>query len=177
MLLVKMNGNYHDRALIWAYDPKFLSQDAKILSILNLLKSMKLTSIDLVAHVLGNRNSFKTWKDGLLKSHGIEHFLNTLEYDDRGKSKLDSWMKVRAENMVVETVEQEMRKAKGIMKMTMKQVTPEFLKDFRLERDITMPFEETTPVLWRILCAATQTVRATRENVHKNNLAVRPYHD
>ena len=163
-----MNGNYHDRALIWAYDPKFLSQDAKILSILNLLKSMKLTSIDLVAHVLGNRNSFKTWKDGLL-------FLNALEYDDRGKSKLDSWMKVRAENMVVETVEQEMRK--GIMKMTMKQVTPEFLKDFRLERDITMPFEETTPVLLRILCAATQTVRATRENVHKNNLAVRPYHD
>ena len=105
MLLVKMNGNYHDRALIWAYDPKFLSQDAKILSILNLLKSMKLTSIDLVAHVLSNRNSFKTWKDRLLKSHGIKHFLNTLEYDDRGKSKLDSWMKVRAENMVVETVE------------------------------------------------------------------------
>ena len=132
---------------MWAYDPKFLSQDVKILSTLNLLKSMKLTSMDLVAHVLSNHDSFKTWKDGLLKSHGIEHFLNALEYDDRGKSKLDSWMRFRAENMVVETVERVMRKAKGIMKMTMNQVTPKFLKDFRLERNITTPFKETTPVL------------------------------
>jgi hypothetical protein len=103
-LLVDMNGNYHDRALMWAYDPKFLSQDMKILSILNLLKSMKLTSMDLAAYVLGNRDSMKTWKDGLLRSHGIEHFLNALEYDDRGKSKLNSWMKLKAESMVVENV-------------------------------------------------------------------------
>jgi hypothetical protein len=42
--------------------------------------------------------------------------------------------------------------------MTMKEVTPEFLKDFQLDRDVTTPFSETTPILQRILCAATQTV-------------------
>lgn len=169
-----MDDNYQPSALMWAYNPNLLSNDVKILSILNLLKSLKLTAMDLVTHLLGNHNEFKTWKDGLLKSHGIEHFLNALGHDDRGKSKLDAWMRTRAVNMVVETVEQEMRQAKGVMKMTMKEVTPEFLKDFQLDRDVTTPFSETTPILQRILCAATQTVRATRENVHKNNLAVNP---
>jgi hypothetical protein len=80
--------------------------------------------MDLVTHLLGNHSEFKTWKEGLLKSHGIEHFLNVLEHDDCGKSKLNVWMRTRAANMVVETVEQEMRQAKSVMKMTMKEVTP-----------------------------------------------------
>jgi len=39
--------------------------------------------------------------------------------------------------MVFKTVEQEMRQAKSVMKMTMKEVTPEFLKDFQLDRNVT----------------------------------------
>ena len=157
MLSLKVNGNYDTQALRWAYDPNFLSHDVKLLSILNLLKSIKVTSMDLVTHLLGNHDEFKTWKDGLMRSHGIEHFLNALEYDDRGNKKLDGWMKLRAEDMIVETVKWEMRQAKGIMKMTMKEVTPEFLKGFQLEHNITTPFKRETPVLRRILSTATQS--------------------
>ena len=146
MLSVNMDDNYQASALMWAYNPNLLSNNVKILSILNLLKSFKLTAMDLVTHLLGNHNEFKTWKDGLLKSHRIEHFLNVLEHDNRGKTKVDAWTRTRAANMVVKTVEQEMRQAKSVMKMTMKEVTSEFLKDFQLDHDVTTPFSETTPI-------------------------------
>jgi hypothetical protein len=58
----------------------------------------------------------------------------------------------------------EMLVAKKLMKMSIKEVMPEYLYSFNLKCDITSLFTKTMPVIQTILLAATQSSRSIREN-------------
>jgi hypothetical protein len=108
------------------------------------------------------------WRKGFFQSSSLAWFLNVLEADEQGSIHLDSILRPRALALVAREVDAEMENAKPIFRMSTKEVTPEYLLSFNIERSLTIPLQETTPWLRRILMSAMQTMCAVKENKHQN---------
>ena len=70
-------------------------------------------------------------------------------------------------NMTVKVIKKEMKVVKKLMRMTMNEVTPEFLYAFNLESDVTRPFTTASPSLQTVLLAATQSPKAIQNNTRE----------
>lgn len=64
-----------DRVFIFIYDPKYLSEEQKIYGLLKLMRSMKLSALDVVTMVLGKKPEYRPWKEGLMRGNAFDRFL------------------------------------------------------------------------------------------------------
>jgi len=117
------------------YDTRFLTEEQKIHGVLLLLRSMRLSALDLVLKILGDQPEYKSWKLGLFKGKGFEFFFSAMERDKLGMRVMERKLQTDGLTTTVKVMENEMKAAKKIMKMSIKEVTPEFLYAFDLERD------------------------------------------
>jgi hypothetical protein len=117
---------------------------------------------------LGSQIQYKPYKDSFYhgNSHAIDQFLNVVDAEKRGHNKLMGWVNVRALNIVLKKVTKEMDSLR-LFRMSIKDLTPEFLMEFRLQSAITEILEDRSQWLRCILLTAAQTHRASVENVTK----------
>jgi len=149
------------------YDTQFLTEEQKIHGVLLLLRGMRLSVLDLVTKILGDRPEYKSWKDGLFKGRGFEFFFDAMARDKRGSKVIERKFNGTALHMTVKVIEKEMKVVKKLMRMTMNEVTPEFLYAFNLESDVTRPFTTASPSLQTVLLAATQSPKAIQNNTRE----------
>ncbi|KAG1876357.1 hypothetical protein F4604DRAFT_1680524 [Suillus subluteus] len=149
-----------------------LDEEAKILAVLKILRGLRMMFTDLILHLISQRPSMATWREGFVRSKVLVQFLNVLSTDERASEQLRVSLRpfaiALAIAMVVDEVDAEMEAAKHIFHMSSKDVAPELLLSFNLDTLLTEPLQETTPLLRRILLSAMQTVRAVKENKHQN---------
>ena len=125
---------------------------------------MRLSALDLVTKILGDQPEYKSWKLGLFKGKAFTFFFDAMQKDKLGSRVMEEKLKEEGLNSTVKVIKNEMKAVKKLMKMSVGEVTPEFLYAFDLERDVTLPFTQTSPVLQTVLLAAIQSPRALREN-------------
>ncbi|RDB22299.1 hypothetical protein Hypma_010669 [Hypsizygus marmoreus] len=154
--------------LAWCYQPETITPEKKLLAIIDILKELRMSPMDLVLEALGGNPAFKANRDGFYKGQGFEKLMNVMEAEPTGKKKIQTWMRPRAINTVVDEVNREMEALNEDALMYVKQITPEYLTGFHLQTNITDILTEKSPWLQRILLAAAQTPRAARENVKKD---------
>ena len=63
------------------YDTRFLTEEQKIHGVLLLLRSMRLSALDLITKILSDQLEYKSWKDGLYKGKAFEFFFDAMEKD------------------------------------------------------------------------------------------------
>ena len=158
--------------LIWAVDPRNLTKEQQIGAVLDRLRDLRMSPMDLVLTTVSQRPEYRTSRDGFYRSNGLEQLLNVAEADKRGNKKLGEWMRYRSIRMVSDIIEGEMDALKTVFHMSVNDVTPAFLLDFNLERDVTNALCEKSPVLRQILLRAVCTSRADHENEIKDAAAV-----
>ena len=113
--------------LSWSFDPAYLTPVQQRVAVLELLRSMRMSPMDLLVTTLGSDPAYKTYHDGFYRGSGLEHLLNTVEADKLGSKRLREWMRHRAISMVLEIVDNEMDELRDEFRMSVEQVTPKFL--------------------------------------------------
>ncbi|KIJ63656.1 hypothetical protein HYDPIDRAFT_29448 [Hydnomerulius pinastri MD-312] len=141
--------------LAWIYDPRYLAEDQQIVAILDLLRDLRMSPMNLLLRSINARPNFQDSREDFLRGKGLFHFLNTLEVDTQGKAKINEWIRSRALDVVCLGVNQETERSKDIFLMSSKQITPEYLLSFDLQRNLTEPLQERTPWLGRVLFGVT----------------------
>ena len=94
--------------LSWAFDPAYLTTVQQRVAVLELLRGMRMSPMDLLVMSLGSDPAYKTYRDGFYRGSGLNHFLNTVEADKRGSKRLPKWMRHRAISIVLEIMDNEM---------------------------------------------------------------------
>jgi len=154
--------------LRWMYPPQLLTPDQRVNNVLTILTDMRMTPMDLLLATLGPQAEYKPYKDSFYhgNTNAIDRFLNVVEAEKRGRDKLKSWLDVQALDIVLKRVSKEMDSL-HMFQMSVKDLTPEFLMEFKLQSAITEVLEQHSPWLRSILLTAAQTRRASIENTTK----------
>ena len=154
--------------LHWMYPPQLLTPDERISNVLMILTDMRMSPMDLLLATLGPQVKYKAYKDSFYhgNTNSIDRFLNVVEAEKRGHDKLKSWVNVRALDIVLKRVTKEMDSLR-VFQMSIKDLTPEFLMEFKLQSAIAEVLEQHSPWLRSILLTAAQTRRASIENTTK----------
>ena len=109
-----------DPVFVSIYNTQFLSKEQKIHRVLVLLRSMRLSALDLVTKVIGERPEYKSWKDGLFKGKAFEFFFDALDRDKQGSKMMEAKVKAVGLSMTMTAINREMMAVKKLMKMSMK---------------------------------------------------------
>ena len=154
--------------LRWACPPQLLTPNERINNILTILQDLRMSPIDLLMTTLGPQIQYKHYKDSFYhgNSQAIGQFLNVVDGEKRGHDKLMEWVNVRVLDIVLKKITKEMDSLR-LFRMSIKDLTPEFLMEFNLQSVITEVLEDRSPWLRRILLTAAQTRRASVENTTK----------
>ena len=129
--------------------------------------------MDLLVASLGSDPAYKTYHDGFYRGSGLDHLLNTVEANKRGYKRLREWMRHRAISMVLDIVDNEMDELKDEFRMSVEQVTPAFLLNFDLKKQVVSVLNEKSPVLRSILLRASRSNRGISQNDIKDAETVR----
>jgi hypothetical protein len=78
-------------------------------------------------------------------------------------------MKPRSIKTVLDIIDTDMEDLRDTFPMSVDQVTPSFLRDFGLKKQVIQPMEEKPPVLRSILLRASQTRRGLSEDEKKTS--------
>ncbi|KAG1869806.1 hypothetical protein C8R48DRAFT_699809 [Suillus tomentosus] len=162
--------HYHQPSelLVWTVDHHGLSEDIKVLAILEILRGLRMTVIDLLLCSVSQKPAMINWRKGFFRSSALARFLNVLESDEQGAIHLQNVLRPHAIELVTREIDVEMEDAKLIFHMSTKDITPEYLLSFDIEHGLTAPLKETTPWLRQILMSAMRTTCAVKENKHQN---------
>lgn len=125
-----------------------------------------MSALDVVTKILGSREEYKSWKNGMFQGKAFEYFFDAMDRDTRGRVMISKRMGASAMEDAVEAVvkliAEEMSTMKSTMGMTSPELTPQFLYSFHLA-DLTEKFIQRAPVLSRILQAASRSPRSQIE--------------
>ncbi|KAF8187823.1 hypothetical protein K438DRAFT_1972522 [Mycena galopus ATCC 62051] len=156
-------------ALIWMYATHKITLDAKILSIVQILKDMRMSPIELLTTPLVPQDVYRDNADGFYRSQGLENLLNLVFLDKRGQKKLDAWIESKfGLDPLLREVHREMDNPSSHFQRSTGEVTSESLLEFDFEPDVTELCREHTPKLRQILLTAAQIPRAAKENTVKD---------
>jgi hypothetical protein len=136
------------------------SKASVMLEVLQKLKLKKVTATDLLELVASGSQQGITYFHsafyGTTHRARIHQLLDTIWAHPKGKSLLEDWMRPHAIDLVCETVHREMEAAKPFLKMGVNEVTPEFVSNWDIRETMEPIAINTTPMLSRVLHAATQ---------------------
>jgi len=113
-----------------------------------------MSPMDLLLVTLGPHTQYKAYKDSFYhgNTHAISRFLNVVEAEKRGHEKLTVWVRLHALTIVLEEIAREMD-ALRVLRMSIKDITPEFFTEFNLQTAITDVLEQ----LLTFWCQRSQT--------------------
>ncbi|KAJ7983224.1 hypothetical protein DFH06DRAFT_1441030 [Mycena polygramma] len=155
--------------LQWIWASETIPEHIKLLSLVKVLRDMKMSPIDLVIKLLVPQAAYRDNADGFYRSNGLENLLNLVSRDKRGRKKLQKWQDDNGGiDRLLKDIQHEMDDLTVAFKRSTSEITPESLLGFDFEEHITEVCREHTPKLRRILMTAAQTPRAARENTLKD---------
>lgn len=114
--LVPQMLHYHQPSelLAWTVDHRGLSEDIKVLAILEIFRGLRMTMIDLLLCSVLQKPAMINWRKGFFRSSALARFLNVLESDEQGAIHLQNVLRPRAIELVTREIDVEMEDAKLI---------------------------------------------------------------
>ncbi|KAF8157489.1 hypothetical protein K438DRAFT_2074383 [Mycena galopus ATCC 62051] len=155
--------------LQWIWKPSTIPTHLMVLSVVKILRDMRISPIELVTTLLAGQKEYHDNANGFYRGQGLENLLDIVYKDKRGRKKIEKWVDANCGlDRLLGKVHREMDDLGTFFKRSTNDVTPESLLEFNVEDHITEICREHTPTLRRILLTAAQTPRAARENTVKN---------
>jgi hypothetical protein len=68
---------------MWTVDPCGLSEDAKIVAILKILRGLRMMPTDLLLYSISQKTAMMIWRKGFFRSSALAHCLNVLEANEQ----------------------------------------------------------------------------------------------
>ncbi|KAF7372586.1 hypothetical protein MVEN_00121400 [Mycena venus] len=121
-------------ALAWIYATHTIPPEAKILSVVKILKQMKMSPIELVTTLLVLQEVYRDNADGFYRSQGLENLLNLVSRDPRGRKKFENKIGL---DPLLRKVHREMDALSTYFRCSTSEVTPESHLEFDFENDVT----------------------------------------
>ena len=123
-----------NNVLHWMYPPQLLTPDERVSNVLMIPTDVRMSPMDLLLATPGPQVKYKAYKDSFYhaNTNSIDSFLNVVEAKKQGHDKLKSWLNVRALDIVLNRVTKEMASLR-VFQMSIKDLTPEFLMEFKLQ--------------------------------------------
>ncbi|KAG1733362.1 uncharacterized protein EDB91DRAFT_1338115 [Suillus paluster] len=119
--------HYHQPSelLAWTVDHHGLSEDIKVLAILEILCGLRMTVIDLLLCSVSQKPAMINWRKGFFRSSALAQFLNVLESDEQGAIHLQNVLQPRTIELITREINVEMEDTKPIFHMSTKDITLE----------------------------------------------------
>ena len=96
----------------------------------------------------------------------LRDFLDAVMQDDNGRRVMMEWMRPHAMAQVCASVQSEMCELDKEFRSDVTSITPVYIQDWTMEKDVITPVEKITPPLLQVICAAV-TSRQTEKNGNK----------
>jgi len=107
----------------------------------------------------------------------LQALLNTILNDEKGAVTMEDWMAPHALDLVCKNIHREMDATKPLLKMSVGEITPEFLSKWDINT-VMRPAELATPTLTRCIKAATESRKlqdSTKGSKSRNRETVRNF--
>jgi hypothetical protein len=137
-----------------------VTKRAHALEILRQLQVAKLNTIDLLTYVIEGQGEFEAFQNAFFspKNRASLHSLLSLISDHKkGSPIFKDWAEPQAIQIVCDKVHKEMEAAKPGLKMSTKEVTPEFIAGWDINALMGPIAQNITPTLTAVLVAATES--------------------
>ena len=102
----------------------------------------------------------------------LRDFLDAVMQDDNGRRVMMEWMRPHAIAQVCASVQSEMCELDKEFRSEVASITPVYVRDWTMEKDVITPVEKITPSLLQVIRAAVES-RQTEKNRNKDTTRVR----
>jgi len=134
------------------------SRAATVLKVLKELQEAKLTTIDVLLEVIKGKGDLEGYHYALFSPKNRSTLLLLLDNlldDAKGRLILEDWMEPHSTSLVCKKIHSEMDAAKPLLRMTTKEVTPEFIAQWDINA-LMQSVDRVTPTWSTILDAASE---------------------
>jgi hypothetical protein len=139
--------------------PKDLASN-HALKTLRQLQDVKITASKLLTYVIEGKDGFQDFQSAFFSPANRDSLLELLDKistHEKGSPIFEAWVSPRALNIVCEKIHKETEAAKPDLKMSTKEMTPEFIENWDINALMDPIAEKITPTLTAILVAATES--------------------
>ncbi|KAF8132639.1 hypothetical protein K438DRAFT_1998504 [Mycena galopus ATCC 62051] len=134
--------------LQWIWKPSTIPTHLMVLSVVKILRDMRLSPIELVTALLAGQKEYHENANGFYRGQGLENLLDIVYKDKRGRKKIEKWVDANCGlDRLLGKVHCEMDDLGTFFKRSTNDVTPESLLEFNFEDHITEICREHTPTL------------------------------
>ena len=144
----------------WQIRKTRVMKSDQALKILRQLQAAKLTATDLLIYVIEGQDGFEGFQNAFFSPKNRASLLNLLSLisnHEKGNPIFENWVEPRAIQIVCEKVHKEMEAAKPDLRMSTKEVTPEFIAGWDINTLMEPIAQNITPTLTAVLVAATES--------------------
>ena len=130
------------------------------LNVLESLSQHHITLTDLLTSVVGGDPEFITYRYALFSQKNrspLQNLFSLILKDEKGSHIMQEWMKPYAVQHVCETIHKEMDAAKPYLQMSIKDITPDFISNWDVNKILELIGQNIMPTFCMILDAATKT--------------------
>lgn len=127
---------------------------------LETLSAHHITLTDLLTSIISGDPEFITYRYALFSEKNRLHLQNLFSLilkDEKGSHIVQEWMKPYAIQQVCDTIHEEMDAAKPHLQMNIKDITPDFISNWDVNKILEPIGRNITPTFCMILDAATET--------------------
>lgn len=136
------------------------SKGSHALKALRQLQAVKITASDLLTYVVKGEDGFKDYQSAFFSPSNrgsLLDLLNAISTHAKGSPIFDGWVGPRALKIVCEKIHKEMEAAKPDLRMSTKEVTPEFIENWDINSLMDPIAEKITPTFTAVVIAATES--------------------
>ena len=157
------------------------SKHSVIVKALKILQAASVTPTEFLTQIaIGNHPDLYSYHQKLFSNQNkptLQALLNAILNDEKGAVTMEDWMAPHALDLVCKNIHREMDAAKPLLKMSVGEITPEFLSKWDVNT-VMRPAELATPTLTRCIEAATESRKSqdsTKGSKSRNRETVRNF--
>lgn len=136
------------------------SKHSAIVKALKILQAASVTPTEFLTQLaLGDHPDLYSYRQKIFSNQNkpmLQALLNVVLNDEKGAVTMEDWMEPHALDLVCKNIHHEMDAAKPLLKMSVGEITPEFLSKWDINT-VMGPAEHATPTLTRCIEAATES--------------------
>jgi len=136
------------------------SKHSVIVKALKILQAASVTPTEFLTQIaIGDHPDLYSYHQKLFSNQNkpmLQALLNAILNDEKGAVTMEDWMAPHALDLVCKNIHREMDAAKPLLKMSVSEITPEFLSKWDVNT-VMCPAELATPTLTRCIKAATES--------------------